>query len=110
VPSLTNPDLVPDFAARLAERLGVPFKLCVKKVRANHPQKEMENSFQQANNLDGVFEIDDTIMLEEPVFLIDDVVDSGWTMTVITALLRQAGCLAVFPLALALAANSFRDR
>jgi len=110
VPSLTNPDLVPDFAIRLAERLNVPFIPCIQKVKANRPQKEMENSYQQAKNLDGVFVIDDTSILEGAVFLVDDVVDSGWTMTVIAALLRQAGCPAVFPLALALATNSFRDR
>jgi ATP-dependent DNA helicase RecQ len=110
VPSLTNTELVSDFAARLSERLGIPFIPCIQKVRGNRPQKEMENSYQQAKNLDGVFEIDDTNIPEGTVFLMDDVVDSGWTMTVIAALLRQAGCAAVFPLALALAANSFRDR
>jgi ATP-dependent DNA helicase RecQ len=36
-----------------------------------------------------------------PVLLIDDVVDSGWTMTVIAALLRRAGSGAVWPVALA---------
>lgn len=36
------------------------------------------------------------------MFLIDDMVDSGWTFTVIAALLRQAGIDRVFPLALAL--------
>lgn len=33
--------------------------------------------------------------------LVDDVVDSGWTMTVLAALLQQAGSGPVFPLALA---------
>ena len=36
------------------------------------------------------------------VFLVDDMVDSRWTFTVIAALLRRAGSGAVFPLALAL--------
>jgi ATP-dependent DNA helicase RecQ len=36
------------------------------------------------------------------VFLIDDMVDSRWTFTVIAALLRRAGSGQVFPLALAL--------
>ena len=34
--------------------------------------------------------------------LVDDMVDSRWTFTVISALLRAAGCSAVFPMALAL--------
>ncbi|MCD6361697.1 MAG: ATP-dependent DNA helicase RecG, partial [Armatimonadetes bacterium] len=106
VPSLTKPDLVPDFAVRLASRLGIPFVDCVKKTKQNRPQKEMQNSFQQARNLDGVFEVDDTKIPVGPVLLLDDMVDSRWTFTVIAALLRQAGCPAVFPLALAL--NSIR--
>jgi ATP-dependent DNA helicase RecQ len=39
-----------------------------------------------------------------PLLLVDDLVDSGWTLTVATRLLRQAGAPAVLPLALALAA------
>ena len=38
-----------------------------------------------------------------PVLLIDDFVDSGWTMTVAARMLRQAGAPAVLPLTLALA-------
>lgn len=102
VPSLKRPKLVPDFAARLADRLGIPLIECVKKVKDNRPQKEMQNSFMQAANLDGVFKIDGSRVPEGPVFLIDDMVDSRWTFTVIAALLREAGCSAVFPLALAM--------
>jgi len=36
-----------------------------------------------------------------PVLLVDDVVDSGWTLTVVAALLRQAGSGPVWPVALA---------
>ena len=39
-----------------------------------------------------------------PVLLIDDYIDSGWTMTITARLLRQAGAPAVLPLALALQA------
>jgi ATP-dependent DNA helicase RecQ len=35
------------------------------------------------------------------VYLVDDMVDSGWTFTVCAALLRQAGSGPVFPVALA---------
>jgi ATP-dependent DNA helicase RecQ len=38
-----------------------------------------------------------------PVLLVDDLVDSGWTVTVAARLLRQAGAPAVLPLALAVA-------
>jgi ATP-dependent DNA helicase RecQ len=39
--------------------------------------------------------------LAGPVLLVDDRVDSGWTMTVVARLLREAGAPAVLPLALA---------
>ena len=101
VPSLRHPSLVPDFAQRLAQRLGLPFVPCVKKVRETKPQKEMQNSFHQVRNLDGAFAIERWPGIAEPVFLVDDVVDSGWTLTVVAFLLRRAGSGAVFPIALA---------
>lgn len=100
IPSFNHPELVPDFAARLAHALRLPFIPCIEKIQANSQQKEMENSFQQVKNLDGVFTITNQC-LDDPCLLIDDVVDSRWTFTVAAALLRQAGCSAVFPMALA---------
>jgi ATP-dependent DNA helicase RecQ len=102
IPSLERPDLVPEFAQRLASALGLPFRASLRKVVANKPQKEMENSFQQARNLDGVFAVDPASIDPSPCLLVDDIVDSRWTMTVGASLLRQAGCEAVFPVALAL--------
>ncbi len=101
VPSLTHPELVPNFAQRLADKLGLPFKPIVRKVRQNKQQKEMSNSYQQAHNLDGVFEVDTWRGRKKSVFLVDDTVNSRWTFTVIAALLRAAGSGQVFPLALA---------
>jgi len=100
VPSMNHPELVPDFAKRLAVALGIPFINAIVKVRVNQQQKFQRNRFFQCRNLDGVFEINDQA-LNGPVLLIDDIVDSAWTMTVLAALLRQHGCSAVFPVALA---------
>ncbi len=104
VPSRKRPELVPDFARRLAQRLGLPFMNAVEKVRDNQPQKLQQNRFHQCHNLDGVFEIVDGIP-SDPVLLVDDVMDSGWTMTVVAALLRQAGSGPVWPLVLASAST-----
>jgi len=101
IPSLNHPKLVPDFALRLANKLGLPFVNCIKKIKTNRQQKEMQNSYQQVKNLDGVFEIDSTCK-NTPCLLIDDMIDSGWTFTVSSALLRKAGCSTVYPLALAM--------
>lgn len=101
IPSLRHPDLVPHFARRLAESLGLPFRKAVRKDRETDPQKHMENRFHQCQNLDGAFVVDRAVCLPEPVLLIDDVVDSAWTLTLVSALLREAGVGAVLPLALA---------
>jgi ATP-dependent DNA helicase RecQ len=100
VPSLNHPDLVPNFANKLSQFLGLPFVNLVKKVKVNNPQKLQQNSFHQCHNLDGAFSIEQPVP-NGPVFLIDDIIDSGWTLTVIAALLQQNGSGPVFPLALA---------
>jgi ATP-dependent DNA helicase RecQ len=100
VPSHNHPNLVPDYAGRLARALGLSFEPIVRKVADNEQQKLQENRFHQCRNLDGVFSIDQPVP-DGPVLLVDDVVDSGWTLTVIAALLRRAGSPAVWPLALA---------
>lgn len=101
VPSLNRPTLVASFAERLAQKLHIPFVPCVKKIKQNRPQKEMENSVQQYLNVKDVFDIQNNSLLQKPCFLIDDVVDSRWTFTVISRLLCQKGCPKVYPLALA---------
>lgn len=100
VPSLNHPQLVPEFAWRLANRLGLPYIDAIHKIRHNEPQKAQQNRFHQCNNLDGVFEVANGLP-EEAVLLVDDIVDSGWTMTVIAALLQRALTGPVYPVALA---------
>ncbi len=102
VPSQNHPDLVPGFARRLAAVLGLSFLPVVSKTRHNEPQKAQQNKFHQCRNLDGAFQIAGSAP-EGPVLLLDDIVDSGWTMTVIAALLRQSGSGPVWPVALATA-------
>ncbi|OBB19702.1 hypothetical protein A5761_00720 [Mycolicibacterium setense] len=92
--------LVADFAARLAELLGVQLSDCIVKKRHNEPQKLMENSAQQIINVEGVFEIRQPAP-HGSVLLIDDVVDSRWTMTVLADLLMRAGTGPVYPFAVA---------
>jgi ATP-dependent DNA helicase RecQ len=106
VPSRNHPELVPDFARRLAVRLGLPFIDAISKVKDNQPQKVQQNRFHQCRNLDGAFEVSQRY-LGQPVLLVDDVVDSGWTLTVIAALLQQAGSGPVYPVALA--SSSVKD-
>jgi len=106
VPSRNHPELVPDFAHRLAVRMGLPFVDAVTKVKNNQPQKGQQNRFHQCRNLDGAFAIPQSVP-NGPVLLIDDVVDSGWTLAVMAALLQQAGSGSVYPVALA--SSSVKD-
>lgn len=100
VPSLNHPALVPHFAERLATELGITFVDAVHKILDNQPQKSQQNRFHQCRNLDGVFAINKDLPAGS-VLLVDDIVDSGWTLTVIAALLQQAGSGKVYPVALA---------
>jgi ATP-dependent DNA helicase RecQ len=100
VPSWRRAQLVPDVALRLARDLGLPFRAVVTKVKDTRPQKELENSFQQAANVHDAFTITGSVA-PEAVLLVDDIVDSRWTLTVVAALLREAGSGAVHPVALA---------
>jgi len=105
VPSLHRPELVPTFARSVAVALGIEFRPVLAKVRDNRPQKEMENSAQQAANVLDVFEVNGRVP-EGPVLLMDDIIDSRWTITVVGTLLREAGSGPVFPFVLAEAVST----
>jgi ATP-dependent DNA helicase RecQ len=105
VPSRRDPELVPDFGRRLAAALKLPFHLVLAKTEDRAPQKEMANSSQHVRNLDGSMVIQGKVP-SGPVLLVDDLVDSRWTLTVAAHLLTSNGSGAVHPLALASTANS----
>jgi len=100
LPSLRHPELVPDFAKRLAEALELPFYPALVKLEHCQEQKHMTNSIQQALNIDGSMNIDHECIQSGPVLLIDDIVNSRWTSTVAAWLLRSNGSGDVWPLAL----------
>lgn len=100
VPSLRRPTLVPDFAERLASALGIPFQPVLVKERETPEQKGMQNSAKQEENVKGAFSVRGEVPTG-PVLLVDDVVDSRWTLTVCGARLRSAGSGPVYPFALA---------
>lgn len=100
VPSLQHPNLVPDFAQRLAAALHLPFHGVITKTDARPEQKTMKNSTQQAHNIDGSLALNSQPIPAGPVLLIDDMVDSRWTLTVSAWLLRKHGSGPVWPMAL----------
>ena len=101
VPSRRRPELVPEFARRLANALGLPFEPVLIRTDDRPEQKAMANSTQQARNVDGSLAVAGQGLRGEPVLLVDDMVDSRWTLTVAAWLLRSHGSGEVWPLALA---------
>jgi ATP-dependent DNA helicase RecQ len=101
IPSLRHPDLVPDFARRLAAALNLPFHAVLGKTDDRPEQKSMANSTQQARNIDGSLRVIAGVLPTGPVLLVDDIVDSRWTFTVAAWLLRSHDSGDVWPLALA---------
>ncbi|RKQ91045.1 RecQ-like ATP-dependent DNA helicase [Solirubrobacter pauli] len=102
VPSLRSGPLVPDFAARLAAALGLPFEPLLERVADNPPQREMANSAQQVANVRGAFKVV-AAPPQSGALLVDDIRFSGWTLAMIAGQLRRQGATAVFPLALSTA-------
>jgi ATP-dependent DNA helicase RecQ len=100
IPSLRHPDLVPDFAKRLAGALRLPFHGVLVRTDERPEQKTMANSIQQARNVDGSFGWNGQPIPHGPVLLIDDMVDSRWTLTVSAWLLRANGSGEVWPMVL----------
>ena len=93
--------LVRDLAQDLGRRLQLPVRPAVVKVRVTEPQKLMQNSKQQAANIRGAYRVETALISTDPVLLVDDIVDSRWTMAVVGEQLREAGSGPVFPVALA---------
>ena len=102
VPSLRQPELVPDFGRRLAAALGLPYLELLTRTGDGQPQREMENSSQQAANVRGQFAIA-TAPPPDAGLIVDDLWFSGWTLTTVGALLRDAGAGPLHPLVLSLA-------
>lgn len=104
VPSRRNNELVGNFAERLAKRLKLPCFRGLEKNKDTEPQKTMANSEYQKNNVKEVFVVNGKV----PVggcFLVDDMVDSGWTLAYAGVALIKVGAKFVIPIALADSSN-----
>ena len=106
VPSRRRPELVKNFAQRLAEALNMPFIEALSRVSDGPEQREKNNSSQKALNIDGAFAVNQSTVGRDdstngPVLLVDDLVNSRWTITVCAWLLYKSGTDCVYPLTLA---------
>ncbi|MER5649906.1 RecQ family ATP-dependent DNA helicase [Streptosporangium sp. NPDC002524] len=104
VPSSGRPQLVRSLAERLAQ-VGRLSYLGDLGYRSGPPGRQF-NSAQRVQAIRGTLAMPAALGpavagAGGPVLLVDDLVDTGWTMTLGAAMLRHAGAPAVLPLALA---------
>ncbi|MFJ9843843.1 RecQ family ATP-dependent DNA helicase [Kitasatospora sp. NPDC101155] len=102
----TRPQLVGSLGARIAEIGRLPLLGRIEYAGGLPPHGARSNSAQRLHSLAGALmlppELEQAVAAAGgPVLLVDDLVDSGWTVTVAARLLRRAGASAVLPLVLA---------
>jgi ATP-dependent DNA helicase RecQ len=109
LPSRSRPRLIASLAARIAEIGRLPHLGDLGYRPGSSPDRPGRRQYNSAQRLSAVW---NELMVPEPVaaavaglggpvLLVDDLVESGWTMTVAAKLLREAGAPAVLPLTLA---------
>jgi ATP-dependent DNA helicase RecQ len=105
VRSATRPALVEHLAAGVARHLGVPLVGAVAPLAGSAPGRHDVNSAQRLAMVHRRLRLELSEaaragLAGRAVLLVDDRVDSGWTMTVAARELRSAGAEVVLPLAL----------
>jgi ATP-dependent DNA helicase RecQ len=109
IPSRARPRLVGGLAARIAEIGRIPYLGQLSYAGGAAPAEGTERQHNSAQRLRAVWhslEVPAAVSaqlagLSGPALLVDDQLDTGWTMTVAAMELRQAGALAVLPFTLA---------
>jgi ATP-dependent DNA helicase RecQ len=107
VPSRTRPELIGSLAARVAEIGRIPLLGGLGYRSGPGPGQPRRHQYNSAQRLSAVWQqltVPEDLAaaaqrLGGPLLLVDDRVESGWTMTVAAKLLREAGAPAVLPLA-----------
>jgi ATP-dependent DNA helicase RecQ len=99
--SATRPAMIVDLARRVAAIGRLPYLGEVAYVGTG-PGPRRHNSAQRVRTLWNALTVPDAVTgLAGPVLLVDDRVETGWTITIAAKLLREAGVPAVLPLVLA---------
>jgi ATP-dependent DNA helicase RecQ len=110
LPSRTRPRLITSLGRRLADVGQLPYLGALGYARDDGPGPRRHNSAQRLGSLWHAFGVPEDVRaavgaLDGPLLVIDDRIETGWTMTVAARLLREAGAGAVLPLVLAVTAG-----
>jgi ATP-dependent DNA helicase RecQ len=100
VPSRTHPRLLADVCAELGRLGRLPVIPAVRRVADTPSQAQMGNAAHLAGNALAAYAVDVGDLPPGPVLLVDVRSASGWTLTALSALLREAGAGPVLPLVL----------
>jgi ATP-dependent DNA helicase RecQ len=113
LPSRTRPRLITSLGRQLASVGRLPYLGALAYTGEDGlegPGPRRHNSAQRLSSLWHALEVPDDVRdavgsLDGPVLVVDDRIETGWTMTVAARLLRAAGAPAALPLALAVTAG-----
>jgi ATP-dependent DNA helicase RecQ len=110
LPSRTRPRLIASLGRRLADVGRLPYLGALGYTGDEGAGPRRLNSAQRLGSLWHALEVPGEVRaavagLDGPVLVVDDRIETGWTMTVAARLLREAGAGAVLPLALAVSAG-----
>ncbi len=108
MPSRTRPVLISSLGQRIAAIGRLPYLGSLGYTTPDGPGRRRHNSAQRLHSLWRALTVPGGLgaavrsnAAASPVLLVDDQIDTGWTMTVAAMLLRKAGASGVLPLALA---------
>jgi ATP-dependent DNA helicase RecQ len=109
LPSRRRPLLIESLGQRIAGVGQLPYLGALAYANGG-PGPRRHNSAQRLRSLWDAFGVPEALAvalagLDGPVLLIDDRIETGWTITVAAKLLREAGAPAVLPLVLAVNAG-----
>ncbi len=112
MPSRTRPVLISSLGQRIAAIGRLPWLGQLGYTTPDGPGRRRHNSAQRLHSLWRALAVPNDLTTAVkahaaagPVLLVDDQIDTGWTMTVAAMLLRKAGASGVLPLALAVTAG-----
>jgi ATP-dependent DNA helicase RecQ len=108
LPSRSRPVLIASLGQRIAQVGKLPYLGSLGYTSPDGPGPRRHNSAQRLGSLWHALSVPDDLrgalsQLTGPLLLIDDRIETGWTMTVAAKHLREAGAPAVLPLTLAVA-------
>lgn len=101
VPSVRRPDLVAELARHVAAAHDIDYYAVLTRTGGGARQQDMHNSVMQEQNVrEHLVLADSPSLTDRRILLLDDLVSSRWTLTVVASLLKEAGATNVYPFAL----------